>query len=310
MSRESKITVATGDKGGGKSYRTLWDIIVPYVKGLLNGGIPRRAVIFDPNNEYQFSTNTNNNIYPKTDEHRKITNNSPLEIKAIHPNDLRKFSVQKRVEIRRVAPFYENDVMDKKGKIIARKGSMMSISDKVKLLVETVNNFNNGLLLIEDLRSLFGNNIPHNIISLIVSNRHRNLDVVWHLQSCGRMLPEFWENVNFVRFHLEKGSIDYHETKLQERYAMFKICDILVRKVSETGNARYFVWCDMDAQKIRGQYTKEMLYWCIEKFIKQTANTTKSLEREKNNDGKARYTYDQCVSIKKDEFFKTFYGNQ
>jgi hypothetical protein len=309
MLRESKITVATGEKGTGKSYNTLWDIIVPYAKGLLNGGIPRKVLLFDSQNEYQFTSNNNNNIYPKQDDHKKLTNNKPLQIKMIDVNDVAQFSRQQRVEIRRVSPFYAQTTYDKKGNIITKKGNMMSNKDKVKSLITTIENFNNGLLLIEDLRSLFANNIPHDIISLIVSNRHKNMDIVWHLQSCGRMLPEFWENVNVLRFHNEKGSIDYHETKLQEKYPIFKICDNIVKAYVANGNERFYVWVDMDRKKIKGQFSKEAFLWAAERYIKQTPSSIRALEREKDSKGKSKYSYDQAVKIKKDELFRDYYGN-
>lgn len=310
MPRESKITVATGEKGTGKSYTTLWEEIVPYAKGQRNGGIPRKVLICDSQNEYQFSSNTENIIYPKTDEHRKMTGGKALHIKMLDVDDVAAFSKQQRIEIRRVSPFYSKTTYDKKGNMITKKGNMMSNKDKVRALITTIENFNNGLLLIEDLRSLFGNNIPHEITSLIVSNRHKNMDVIWHLQSCGRMLPEFWENVNMLRFHNEKGSIDYHETKLQEKYPMFKICDNLVKGYVSNGFNRFYVWVDMDKKNIKGKFTREAFLWSCERFVKQTPSCYRSLERERSDNGKSpKYSYEQCVQLKTKELFMEYYGN-
>jgi hypothetical protein len=307
--RESRITVATGEKGCGKSYTTLWEIIVPYAKGMLNGGIPRKVLIYDAQNEYQFTSNPNNNIYPKTDKHKKLTGGKPLEIKMIDVNDVARFSKQQRVEIRRVSPFYSQTTYDKKGNMLTKKGNMMSNKDKVKALIQTVQNFNNGLLLIEDLRSLFANTIPHDIIDLIVSNRHKNMDIVWHLQSVGRMLPEFWENVNMLRFHKEKGSIDYHETKLQEKYSLFKICANLVKGQVDKGSERFYVWINLDRKKIIGNFTETEFLEACEKYIKQSPSSMRSLEYEKDDNGKAKYTYTQCVDMVKQELFKDYFGN-
>jgi hypothetical protein len=230
----------------------------------------------------------------------------------IDEDDVAAFSKQQRIEIRRVSPFYSKTTYDKKGNMLTKKGNMMSNKDKVRSLITTVDNFNGGLLLIEDLRSLFGNNIPHEITSLIVSNRHKNMDVIWHLQSCGRMLPEFWENVNKLRFHNEKGSIDYHETKLQEKYPIFKICDNLVRAYAANGFERFFLWVDFDMKpaKIKGQFTKEAFLWAVERFVKQNPSSIKPLQREKASNGKSpKYTYDQCIQLKKGEIFRDYYGN-
>lgn len=310
MSRESKIIVATGKKGTGKSYTTLWELIVPYAKGLLNNGVPRKCLIFDTQGEYQKTSNTNNNIFPKTPEHKKLTNGSPLDILMLDVNDVSAFAKQQRIEIRRVPLFYTKTTFDKKGRMLTKKGDEFSPEDKVEALKTTVRNFNNGLLLIEDLRALFGDKIPHNIISLIVSNRHKNMDVVWHLQSVGRLLPEQWENVNAVRFHKEEGSVDYHETKLQEKYPIFKICDNLVNGYFRNGYERMYAWFDKDKGKVRGKFTKETFLWAIEQYIKTTPSSIKSLLRETERGGSQRYSYDEAVRIKKEELFYEYYGNK
>ena len=141
--RIPKLGVAFGKKGVGKSYRT-WQMIHKYVTGDPEHGIkPRRALILDVNNEYEW-------------------------VKAISINDVGKFSNSPWIEVRRVMRFNE------------RTGQPMTLREVEMALFFILENYRRGLLLIEDINVYISDNLPGDLIGAICSNRHTELDIILH----------------------------------------------------------------------------------------------------------------------------------
>ena len=116
------VILAVGKKGVGKTVATI-QMIYQYVRGNPSKGVPpRKALIFDVNDEF-----SNFDFFGQRHS-----------IKSLAINDILKFSVHPKVEVRRIRPFWDD-------------GKKMSISDMNTVLGIILENYRNGLLLVEDI---------------------------------------------------------------------------------------------------------------------------------------------------------------
>lgn len=299
--RKPLLTVATGQQGVGKSYTTFWHIIYPYAAGMLNGGLARPVLIFDVNDEY-------GTIEAEDPYAKKLTGGKAVKVKGISMFDVAKYSHINRGEIRRIRPIYTENRVNKKNEVIAYRGQMMSSEHKIQALEHTLEFFRNGLLLIEDISTLFKDSIPFEISNKICNFRHRNQDVVWHLQSVGPMLPRFWHNCSFIRYHNQYDDIEKSEGKVPS-FQLFKIADIMVKRQYFSGNERFYVFVDIAGHKVRGNFTKANLVDAIDSYCRTTKSVLKPLLDEKNDQGKEKYTFNAALEIKTQELYKMYNGN-
>lgn len=224
--REPKLMVATGKKAVGKTYLTT-QAIDSYLKNhtkktrLKNKKIRltgRKVLIYDVNMEY-------------------------TQYKPISPKDIAKFSLQKKPEIRRVLPIDEENE------------KMMGIDGMVDVLNLILDNFRNGLLVLEDINRYLIDTRSKEIIGLLATNRHRDLDVIIHLQSLSAMTRRLWQNCSVVRFHFQNDDIDVYKNRVTN-FDMFKIAQLLVNKQYKGGNQRFYCYVSADTSKITGQFSK------------------------------------------------------
>ena len=127
--------------------------------------------------------------------------------------------------------------------------------------------FKGGLLLIEDINKYLTHHLPKDVVGAICTNRHSDLDIILHYQAIGKMPTTVWENANWVRFHKNNQSVDRHEKKFEDRYEMMKLVEAMVDRQYDQGNARFFVYADLDYTKIKGSFSKEMAEQAIEDYM-------------------------------------------
>jgi hypothetical protein len=213
--REPKLGCVVGRKGVGKTYQTL-KMIESYIIGNPAKGVaPRRALIFDVNDEYE-------------------------NIKALKLSDVMRFSAHPKIEARRIRPFSDN-------------GQRMTINDLQDTLFKILNDFRGGLLLIEDVNRYVSDYLPNDLVGAICTNRHQNLDIILHFQSVGRVSPKIWQNLNFLRYHKNTDSVDKHRTKFEDKYEMLKLVENYTNnEYHNYDNQRYFCYVDIDDEKIKG----------------------------------------------------------
>tara|TARA_R100000908_G_scaffold65169_1_gene52442 strand:- start:3442 stop:4260 length:819 start_codon:yes stop_codon:yes gene_type:complete len=234
--REPKLGMAVGKKGIGKTYQTKI-LIESYVYGNPEKGVlPRRVLILDVNDEF-------------------------VDYKAISMKDLVKFSVMPNAEIRRVRPFDE------------KTGIRLTLKEIANCLWDILHYFRGGMLLIEDINKYVGDHLPTDIVGAICSNRHTDLDIIMHFQSIGRITTKVWQNANWLRFHKNSDSIERHRNKFPDKYEMFSIAENIVNTQYFNDNPRYFVYVDLDEEKIKGKMSETIILNGIDEYLSRNFNS-------------------------------------
>lgn len=297
--REVYLTIATGVKGVGKTYSTVFKLLLPYSLGLLGGGIPRKVLIIDVNDEY-------GSIKPEPSDAQamKLTGGRPVIIKALEPKDIRAFAQQKPIEIRRIRPYHYQDYYNEKHKLERRRGEMMGEKELLRLVTKSLCDFRGGVLLIEDLSTTVGTHVPQKIFSEITRNRHRDNEIITHVQSVAVILPKFWQNINYTRFHKQLDDVDKSAEKLAGLYEVYKIAQLMIDQQYDNGNIRFFVYIDNLKRKIvKGTYTRDMLMDAIYRYIDLSYNILKPLLNERTDGGHRVRTYTEAREEKAQELF-------
>lgn len=261
--REPKLGVAVGRKGVGKSFQT--EILInQYVVGNPAKGVdPRRVLILDVNDEY-------------------------TAFKALKLSDVRRFSAHPTIEVRRIRPFQEN-------------GQRMTIREIQATLFKILNEYRGGMLLIEDINRYVSDSLPNDLIGAICTNRHTDTDIIMHFQSIGRITTKIWQNINWIRFHKNTDNVDRHQKKFQDKYEYLKIAEILVDQKYYGGDKRYFLYVDIDDEKLLGNITMPDVELAIDEYIEKYYKQiiTPLINQEDLTGGGKKHTVESAVKLVK-----------
>lgn len=261
----------------GKSYTSLKQMLYQayFAKHKRNG------LIFDTNGEYgEYEIDSK--------IHR---------IKEIGHGDIIKYGNSTANEVRRIAPFRTN-------------GGPLTPQETEILLIKAINQYRGGTLTIEDLNRIYGDALPQSISSLLSNVRHRNCDVIFHLQSVGRILPKMRQNTKIIRYHYQLDSIEDSKDKLAGELEIYKIAENLVNKQFESGNQYFFVYIYREIKKIKGAFSPRMFSEAIQDYLSENERAMKHLLQKRDlKKGKKIYSYEQAINIKTTELFKKYYGN-
>jgi hypothetical protein len=260
--REPQLGVAVGKKGVGKSYTTNL-MIQNYVQGNPAKGVyGRRALILDVNDEF-------------------------THIKAISLKDIVRFSVHPQIEARRIRPFMPD----------GRRMTLDKIAETLFIILEQ---YRNGLLLIEDINRYVSDHLPKDIEGAICTNRHVDLDIVMHFQSIGRITTKIWQNCNWMRFHKNLDSVDRHAQKFEDKHEFLKLVEMLVNNEYNSGNKRFYQYVNLDEMQMMGFVDNKKLDAVVNEYVMM--NQRKLIApfmRMRNNKNKPLYTVDEAVNMVK-----------
>ena len=267
--REPKLGVAVGKKGVGKSYTTD-QMIASYVRGNPSKGVVgRKALILDVNDEY-------------------------VDIKALRLRDVMKFSAHTTIEARRIRPFNDD-------------GVRMTLKEIQNALFSILRDYRGGLLLIEDINRYISDHLPNDLVGAICTNRHTDTDIIMHFQSIGRVTSKIWQNLNWVRFHKNTDSVDRHIKKFEDKFEYLKIAEILVNTQYYNGNERFFLFVDIDSEKIQGNFDKELLNTAIDDYIeKYYRKIITPLLQQRDLKGNKKHDQASAVQFVKDRIVKNY----
>ena len=265
--------IAFGRKGAGKSYAT-FELIKQYIRGNLPKGVkPRRALIFDVNDEY-------------------------TGIPSISLTDIVHFSIHPVIECRRIRPFKEGT------------GLKMTIDEMVTALEFILNNYRNGLLLIEDVNRYISENMPKDIYGNIATQRHNGVDLIAHVQSIGRITPKLWANTTVIRFHKQTEAIARHRSKYEEKYEYLCIAENIVNKRFMGGDKYFYLYCDILTEKVYGKFTKAEFMDAVDEYISFNYKTiVRPMLNKVDKNGRKSYTPAKAQEEVRRRIFLSYYGN-
>ena len=199
--RNPFLYIGTGQKGSGKSYYSLHELMMKYPLPHNKGGQNKNVLIFDTNDEYpQFDT-----VYFDITASRQEGKKSIPYPKAIAEHVVtwcvETHQKKQKPSIKRIVPFRPNR-------------EEMTPSEKRLTAEILLKYFKGGLLLLEDLNTYMLGAKTTETIGAITTNRHRNQDIMIHLQSLSALDPRLWQNVNVIRMHHQPDPVKRIENKL------------------------------------------------------------------------------------------------
>lgn len=263
--REPILLCATGKKGVGKTFTTT-SSFKDYIKGNPKTGKKgRKILIYDINMEYT--------------QYKSI----PLEY-------IPKFSRQSKVEVRRVLPMSEG-------------GKVADINEMVEILNKIIMSFRGGMLVLEDINRYLIQSKTAEVIGLLATNRHRDLDIVCHYQSLSALDPRMWQNTTFVRFHMQIDDIKRYAQRIPN-YELFKIAQCLVEyKYLKMGDKRFFCYVACDENYITGNFTRlDFKTACIEFLETDRTKLNGAMKRFSGADSR-----DKAIAFLCNELFQKYY---
>jgi hypothetical protein len=275
--REPQLIIATGTRGVGKTYTTC-KVIDRYIRpNASKNKEPRKVLIFDINMEYS------------NEELKK--NGFKFQTKIIDPEDLKKFSKQKRAEVRRILPLDKN-------------GRLLGIDGMIDLLEKILADYRGGLLILEDInRYLIDTRTPE-IIGTMATTRHRDLDIYIHLQSLAPVTTRMWQNCNFVRFHKQIDDVNRFKQRLTMPEVYF-IAQTLVN-IQYKSDKRFFCYVDNLQGKISGKFSKKSFQLALYSYIIENPKVNKAaLSRF----GTGKDNYEKATKFTISQLTDQYYGN-
>ena len=280
MARECRVIIACGKKGVGKSVETI-RMIDEYVSGNPSKGVPpRKALIFDVNDEFSsfwyFGVQRS--------------------IKAIAIKDIMKFSMHPKVEARRIRPFWDD-------------GKKMTINDMGEVLGIILDKYRNGLLLVEDINKYLSDAMPADLIGSLATSRHIGLDIVSQFQNIGRAGNQtLLGNLNMIRLHKTNDTVERHKNKFEEKTEILQIAEYLINKRYFDGDIRYFVYVDTENMKIRGKFTKLEVEDAIHQYISERYSRIISpMLQMRDKKGVKIHTEESALSEANKNLMKTYF---
>jgi hypothetical protein len=88
-----------------------------------------------------------------------------------------------------------------------------------------------------------------------------------HYQSIGRITSKVWQNVNIIRLHKFTDTVKRHKHKYEDKYEYLSIAEIIINKKNEDGNRHFFLFADIDEEKIYGAFTNADFDYAVQKYI-------------------------------------------
>jgi hypothetical protein len=159
------------------------------------------------------------------------------------------------VEVRRIRPFWDD-------------GSKMGINDMNEVLGIILENYRNGLLLVEDINKYTNDTLKGDLVGSLATVRHIGIDLVAHYQSIGRAAnPKLLGNTRIIRLHKTNDTVSRHKNKFEERAEILQIAESIVDKKFQEGDKRYYLFVDIDDSKIKGKFDGNDIDYAIQDYV-------------------------------------------
>ncbi len=291
--RDCIVVLVVGKKRVGKTYATIQSLDKAVMGNPAKGIAPRKALIFDVNDEFS----------------NFKFNGGQRKIKRLAIKDIELFSIHPLAEIRRIAPFWDD-------------GRRLTTSDMHEVLSIILDNYRNGILLVEDINKYTGDNVSSDLIGSLATCRHAGLDVYAHFQQISRAgNPKLFGNANFIRYHKTNDTVSRHEKKFEEKTELLQLAENIVNYfysvkgyTEDEKYLRTYVWVDVDESKIKPgnfPFTDVDVDNSIRKYLSDSRNRNaliKPLLNAINLDtGEKSYTEQTAIIHVMNELKKTYF---
>lgn len=241
--RECKLQVCTGMVGVGKTHQTLKEVVA-YIKG--NPELsrrPRKALMYDPNNK---DYTIYDSLYFDVDEQ----------------NDFKKSEY--------IRKFSDLDLAIGKRILAVDKYLNEMTQEQKREAFRIIMTFaKNCLVVLEDMNGYYTNFDSDFVVGRLTTYRHRNTDLIIHLQSVGALRPRLWQATKILRMHYEMDDVSRMRESLQGRYKIVKIAQLIVNEQYLSGDHRFFVYVDLEKQQISGNFSGKDFIKASNIFINQ-----------------------------------------
>jgi len=242
-------------------------------------------------------------------------NNEYTQYPTIAMNNIERFSAHPKKEIRRIVP-------------PAKK----SLDDIADMLLQILESYRVGLLLIEDINKYVNDSLPADLVGRIITLRHQGVDIVIHYQNIGRAgHPKILGNINMLRIHETTDDIKRHKNKFEDRYEIVKISQLIVRQdydlaqteptnptllgtwVNMGGGEKDYksavVYVNFDKSKIKGNFTEKHFMDAVNLYINMNKDVLLPYSSMTDEDEKLLYTPKEAKQKCKQSLFLKYYGN-
>ncbi|GIW70423.1 MAG: hypothetical protein KatS3mg101_1170 [Patescibacteria group bacterium] len=130
---------------------------------------------------------------------------------------------------RPIAPDYIQEYAFYKGPAIVRvpaidkHGNELATSEKVELLKQILQSYRNGILLLEDFNKYVTDATElKELLGVITTNRHKNLDIILHYQSLRAVYTRIFQNSTIFRMHKDLESSGHVQRALERQIRAFQ----------------------------------------------------------------------------------------
>lgn len=270
--REAGMMPTTGTQGVGKTYQNMY-IIKDYTRDKFNTKVKaRKCLIYDVNGEY-----TKNQFYK---------NGINIDVKTLKVSDVVAWSKSNLTDCRRI------DAKSLGGK------------EKKELLAYLIQNFRNGLLVVEDINN-YVTNITHieEVIGGLVNLRHRAVDVLISYQSLRALEPRIFQNCRWLRMHYQNDNVDDIKSKVTNP-ELFKIAQLLINRRYHEDDKRFFVYIFVADNKLEGKFGKDEFYEACRNYLRINKKIIKEVQDVKN------CSKEEAEKIQLERLYKKYYGNK
>ena len=190
------------------------------------------------------------------------------------------------------------------------RSNLSEISEALHHILE---NYQHGLLLIEDINKFVSDSLPNDLMGSIVTQRHLSVDVITHFQSVGKIAhPKLWANCNWIRFHKCDDVVERHRSKFAGNIEHLLILEKMVDIEYEKGNKRFFAYLNKDYGNLQGNFSKRQFQFAVYNFLQDNYNkVVKPLLNKKDiMTGDKIYTDHKDLATKLiTEYTEKYYGN-
>lgn len=218
------MILASGMKRVGKTYQTCHEI-QEYITPTATKEA-RKFLIFDVNGEFN--------------DTQIRENNCTFSAKVLSIDDLPQWIMQKRVEVRRIL------ALDKDG----RRLGTTQIVERLNIILYHVRGCG---LLLEDINKYLIGNGSVDVIGMMCTNAHADLDIYIHLQTLSKVSTTMWQNSAVVRFHRQIDRVSRYKDRLTNPELYFiaqKLVDLQFKS-----NKRFFCYIYNELNFIKGKFS-------------------------------------------------------